>query len=133
MRNQPAITFCTQLDKHLVVGSYDQVLVSAANPPVKFYSFFLTSLLETVRINIGECVSSAYDSLTVGAATKILMFDNKEETTEFISDYYPTWVVEGDVVRTSSAAEGAAKTVEISSMKLITQNLAYATELERIV
>jgi hypothetical protein len=27
MRNQPAITFCTQLDKHLVVGSYDQVRV----------------------------------------------------------------------------------------------------------
>jgi 26S proteasome regulatory subunit N12 len=78
MRSQPAITFCTQLDKHLVVGSYDQVLVAAANPPVKFYSFFLTSLLETVRINIGECVSSAYDSLTLTAATKILMFENKE-------------------------------------------------------
>jgi hypothetical protein len=78
MRVQPAITFCTQLDKHLVVGSYDQVLVAAANPPVKFYSYFLTSLLETVRINIGECVSSAYDSLTLVAATKILMFENKE-------------------------------------------------------
>jgi hypothetical protein len=50
----------------------------------------------------------------------------------FIADYYPGWIVEGDSVRTSSA-EGAVKTTEISSMKLITQNLAYATELERIV
>jgi hypothetical protein len=55
-----------------------------------------------------------------------------QETVVFISDYYPAWVVEGDVVRTAST-DGSAKTVEISSMKLITQNLAYATELERIV
>ena len=34
-----------------------QVLVAAANPPVKYYSFFLTSLLETVRINIGTAAA----------------------------------------------------------------------------
>lgn len=74
----PTVTFCTQLDQHLVVGSYDQVLVSAANPPTKYFSFFLTSLLETVRINIGECAAAAYTSLTLAAATKVLMFDNQE-------------------------------------------------------
>ena len=26
-RNDPAISFCTQLDRHLMIGSYDQVLV----------------------------------------------------------------------------------------------------------
>jgi hypothetical protein len=55
-----------------------------------------------------------------------------QETAVFIADYYPGWVVDGDTVRTSST-DGATKTTEISSMKLITQNLAYATELERIV
>ena len=61
-----------------MLGSYDQVLVAAANPPVKYFSFFLTSLLETVRINIGDCVSSAYTTLTVAAASKILMFTNEK-------------------------------------------------------
>ncbi len=100
----PTVTFCTLLDQHLVVGSYDQVrllfsfpflvetekknltivnfpfqvLVAAANPPTKYFSFFLTSLLETVRINIGECAAAAYTTLTLAAATKILMFDNQE-------------------------------------------------------
>jgi len=55
-----------------------QVLLSAASPPTKYFSFFLTSLLETVRINIGECVAAAYIQLTIAAATKILMFDNDQ-------------------------------------------------------
>lgn len=52
--------------------------MAAANPPTKYFSFFLTSLLETVRINIGECAAAAYTTLTLAAATKILMFDNQE-------------------------------------------------------
>lgn len=133
-----------------------QVLVSAANPPVQYYSFFLNSLLETVRINIGECASAAYDSLTVAAATRILMFDNErvgskiifcclrlglhkkqlQETLQFIADFYPGWSVAGGAVRLGGVGEGEAsafRSEQIASMKLITQSLSYATELERIV
>ena len=74
-RNHPAIVFCTQLEKHLVVGSYDSILTAAANPPVAFYSFFLVSLMETVRSNIGECLSAAYTSIEVDSATRLLMFN----------------------------------------------------------
>lgn len=55
---------------------------------------------------------------------------------EFISAFYPSWVVDegkGDV-RTGGAASGrAVRAEELPSLKLITQNLSYATELERIV
>jgi 26S proteasome regulatory subunit N12 len=74
----PAISFCTQLDQHLMVGSYDQVMNAASNPPVPYYNFFLKSLLETVRLNIGECTGTSYDSLSVVAATKILMFTSEK-------------------------------------------------------
>ena len=47
--------------------------MAAASPPTKYFSFFFTSLLKTVRINIGECVAAAYINLTLTAATKILM------------------------------------------------------------
>lgn len=127
----PAITFCTQLDQHLVVGSYDQVLVSAANPPTKYFSFFLKSLLETVRINIGECVAASYQTLSLKAATKILMFEKEEETLAFFTDYYPTWIISNGII--SLIENKTQKSDEIPSLKLISQNLSYATELERIV
>ena len=79
-QQHPAIIFCTQLDKHLMVGSYDQVMSAAANPPVEYYSFFLKSLLETVRVNIGDCVAASYGSLNLAAATKILMFSSEKVT-----------------------------------------------------
>lgn len=188
----PAVTFCTQLDKHLVVGSYDQVrlghhiaceemysilsiafdyeffvvlfkieqvLVAASNPPTKYFNFFLTSLLETVRINIGECAAAAYTSLSIAAATQLLMFNRQEvscsvliagkflmyvfcfrrnfcrqETIEFIAEFYPAWEVDASAceIRVNSNLR-AAKSEEIPSLKLISQNLSYATELERIV
>lgn len=105
--------------------------MAAASPPVPYYTFFLTSLLETVRINIGECVSTSYASLTVDAATKMLMFQKKEDTLLFIQDYYPSWVLEGDKINLVDAP--AARSNEVPSLKLIAQTLSYATELERIV
>jgi hypothetical protein len=55
-----------------------QVMAAAALPPVDYYTFFLKSLLETVRINIGECAAASYSVLTVEAATKVLMFTNEK-------------------------------------------------------
>lgn len=127
----PAIAFCTKLDRHLMVGSYDQVMAAAANPPVPHYSFFLTSLLKTVRVNIGECAAASYTTLTVEAATQILMFTSGKETLDFVAEYYPDWACTGNVI--SLRAAPSLKSDEIPSLKLISQNLTYATELERIV
>lgn len=55
-----------------------QVMAAAALPPVEYYTFFLKSLLETVRINIGECAAASYSILTTEAATKVLMFTNEK-------------------------------------------------------
>jgi 26S proteasome regulatory subunit N12 len=129
--SNPAIAFCTQLDQHLMVGSYDQVLASASNPPVDRYAFFLKSLLETVRINIGECAAASYKMLSLKAATKMLMFDSEKETHVFISDFYPDWTINGSEVVLCEMK--APKSEGIPSMKLISQTLSYAAELERIV
>ena len=53
-------------------------MAAAAHPPVEYYTFFLKSLLETVRINIGECAAASYSTLTIAAATKLFMFDNEK-------------------------------------------------------
>ena len=48
---------------------------AASHPPVDFYSFFLTSLLKTVRLNIGENAACSYEVLGLAAVQDILMFD----------------------------------------------------------
>ena len=125
------IAFCTQLDQHLMVGSYDHVLAAAENPPVSYYVFFLKSLLETVRMNISDCAAASYSTLTTSAATKILMFSSEKETLQFISQYYPDWSVNGSLI--NLRATKSLKSEEIPSLKVISQSLTYATELERIV
>ena len=73
-----AIQFCTALEQHLMIGSYDRVMEAAAHPPVEYYAFFLTSLLETVRMNVAECVAAAYHTITLDALTKVLMFQHQQ-------------------------------------------------------
>lgn len=134
-KQHPAVKFCTELDKHLVVGSYDQVMVAAAHPPIQYFTFFLKSLLETVRINIGECVASAYEKISVTAATQILMFNQDVDSLAFVEEFFDEWRVdtETSMIYPTGGATKVPKSEEIPSMRLISQNLSYATELERIV
>lgn len=131
-RHHPAIVFCTQLDQYLMIGSYDQVIAAAARPPVEYFSFFLKSLLETVRINIWECVLSSYRTLTVSAATEMLMFSNQQETKDFLESKYPDLVVQHDIIDITSH-KNLKSEEELKSHRLIEQTLSYAAELERIV
>ncbi len=129
--NSKEIKFCTELDQHLNVGSYDQVLTSAKNPPTEYFHFFLRSLLDTVRINIGDCAAASYSKLSIGAAKSVLMFSTTEETLAFVKEEYPDWTVTDKEI--DLRATKVAKSEEINSQKLISQTLGYATELERIV
>ena len=55
-----------------------------------------------------------------------------QETLEFINDYYDTWVIKDDVVLLKQNSQ-TRNSEKINSFTLISDNLAYATELERIV
>lgn len=85
-----------------------------------------------MRLNIGDCVSSAYKTLKITSATKILMFQQDQETLEFVATHYPDWRVGSDGVIYLDETK-TVKSEEIPSMKLIAQTLSYATEMERIV
>jgi hypothetical protein len=111
-----------------------QVMQAATQPPVQYYSFFLTSLLETVRSNICECVIASYRSLSLQAATEVLMFNTTAETMEFISSKHPELSVEsGTIDLISHKGDSAKLEEERKSHRLIEQTLTYAAELERIV
>lgn len=128
---QPSVLYCTQLDQHLMVGSYDQVMTAARNPPDELYTYFLSSLFETVRSSVAECASVSYPSLTVKAFQDILMLPSLEETTSFLTSHFPTWIIKNDAIEFEKPK--SLKSDGISSGRIILQTLAYATELERIV
>ena len=63
--DHPSIKFCTDLDQHLMVGSFDKVLLSASHPPNAIFRFLLASLIDTVRLTIGDCIAAAYETLAL--------------------------------------------------------------------
>jgi len=67
------------------IQSIFQIMSEAAHPPIESYRFFLRSLQETVRINIGESMAASYSKLTFTGAKEILMFDSVDVI--YLSDF----------------------------------------------
>jgi hypothetical protein len=62
----------------------------------------------------------------------MMKFDSESEFVEFVNSEHPEWSLrDGQVV--FQVAETTAKSDEIPSMRLISESLGYASELERIV
>ena len=126
----PFLAFPVQLEQRLMVGSYD--MVSSGAIPDASYAFFMDSLMLTVRDSIAECLESAYRTLTLSAAQRMLGFGTLQELEEYMSESRDDWIVENGELCFQPPPMGRQAS-DIPSMKLIAQSLTYATELERIV
>jgi len=91
----------------------------------------MDSIVETVRYSVAECAEVAYANLTLASAQQLLMIDSRNDLISFIQSNRPDWIVEDDVITFQSTT--GAKSSDIPSMRLISETLNYATELERIV
>jgi 26S proteasome regulatory subunit N12 len=129
------VTFPINIERQLMVGSYDEVLQAfKSNIPDPSYQFFIDNLLQTVRDSIADCVEVSYKSLNMKDAVEIMKFDTGEELMEYVKECRDDWIVdEGKGELCFQLAEGGSKASDIPSKKLIAQTLSYATELERIV
>ncbi len=126
-----AIAFPIRLEQYLMVGAFNQVLAAKSAMPSAVFSFFMDSIVETVRAAIAECAGVAYASLSLDAAQELLMLESRADLLGFIQTSHPEWVVDGAVITFASPA--GAKSTEVPSSRLISEVLNYATELERIV
>lgn len=128
----PEVAFSTSLEQFLMVGTYNQVLAAKASMPApKHFAHFMNMLLETVRDTIAECAEAAYESLNCVTACEMLMFDSQEELVCFVLKLHSDWTIIND--RIYFNANTQMKSRQIPSIRLISENLTYATELERIV
>jgi 26S proteasome regulatory subunit N12 len=128
----PFVSFPITLERQLMVGSYAEVLNAGANVPDPSYNFFMENLIETVRDSIADCVEVTYKSLKLTDAVTMMKLDSVEELQEYVQEKRDDWLVEGDMLTFQPPPVGS-KAADIPSMKLISQSLSYATELERIV
>ncbi len=130
----PYISFPINLERQLMVGSYDEVLKAGTHVPDPSYKFFMDNLLQTVRDSIADCVEVSYKTMKIGDAVSMMKFDSREELLEYIQDCRDDWIVDdvsGELCFQPPSAGATAS--DIPSKKLIAQTLSYATELERIV
>ena len=126
------ISFPIQLERQLMVGSYDELLSAHSRIPDPSYGFFMDNLLQTVRDSIADCVEVSYKTMKTKDAMKMMKFDKTEQLMEYVEECRDDWIVQADTICFQPPPSGS-KASDIPSMKLIAQSLSYATEMERII
>lgn len=129
--SNPLVSFPIELERHLMVGLYDQVLAVAVPDPS--FQFFVDHLLQTVRDNIADCMEVSYTEISLQAAQSMMKFDSQAELSEYIQDCRDDWIVQGSQLLFQPPSTGVQASTDIPSRKWIAQSLSYATEMERIV
>ena len=126
------VSFPINLERQLMVGIYDEVLNAGLHVPDPSYQFFMDNLLQTVRDSIADCVEVSYKTMKLADAMTMMKFDTQQALMEYVEECRDDWIVEGETLCFQPPPIGS-KASDIPSMKLISQSLSYATEMERIV
>lgn len=118
------------LEQHLMEGSYNKIFRAKGHGPSQSYNVFMDILLDTVRNEIGACLESSYDQISVKEAQKRLNFKNEKEVIAFGKKR--NWTLSADNVYTFASKTDKPKE-PLPSVELAEQAISYARELEMIV
>ena len=154
-RSAPTIAFTLALESHMSEGSYNRILkTSTSSLPSPFFSPFMASIVGSVRDDIAQCAASAYPSLTVAAAQKMLMLESPDALKAYINDKQLGWHISRTGVITfpeeeSSVGGGAhlppttpilltpdaaaALRPGTDAFSLMSEVIGFATSIERII
>lgn len=124
------------LEQWLMEGSYSKVFSSKKEVPDELYNYFMDILLDTVRVEIADCIEKAYDTITTEGSAEMLNYSDAKLLQQFIKQR--NWTVDSSG-RRFSFAQNHAQTVKMEARqtvpaeKLASEVLDYARELEKIV
>ena len=125
------VQFVVALEQSLMEGNYSKVLLARSSAPTHF-TWFMDQMVDSIRDNIADVTESAYQSITLADAQRLLHFDSAAALGSYIDEERPKWAVEGDRIMFEQAAQRVG-CKDIPSVQLIRESLLYATELDRIV
>lgn len=119
------------LEQCLMEGSYNKIFLAKGNVPAASYNFFIDILLNTVRDEIGACMESAYDKVSIKDASRMLNLSSEKDTMAFATKKNWTLTKDGHFYFTAPNEKKAED--PIPSGDLATLAIDYARELEMIV
>uniref|UniRef100_A0A182Q547 26S proteasome non-ATPase regulatory subunit 8 n=1 Tax=Anopheles farauti TaxID=69004 RepID=A0A182Q547_9DIPT len=118
------------LEQYLMEGRYNKIFQAKGNVPAESYNFFIDILLQTVRNEIGACLESSYERISLQEAAKRLNLKTKEDVKAFGEK--KGWKMSPDGFY-HFVNELAKPKEPIPSQELAEQAIMYARELEMIV
>lgn len=145
-----------QIEKYLMEGSYNRVLMNRLKTPRPEYDFFINILVDTIRLEISNCSESSYNTLPLHDLTTMLHFKTDLETESFINQnkhkFLYNWeIVQNDDLMTNNSNQNIKiilfnksntninnndienDNTTIHADLVIDRSLGYARELELIV
>uniref|UniRef100_A0A1I7TFC8 26S proteasome non-ATPase regulatory subunit 8 n=1 Tax=Caenorhabditis tropicalis TaxID=1561998 RepID=A0A1I7TFC8_9PELO len=119
-----------RIEQSLMEGAYNKVVLTEKNIPSPFYSIFIHIMLETIRREIASSIEKSFKVLAARDATVMLLFENDQQMLQFAQDR--KWHLDGErfVFEVEVAQE---KPVNLDTVRIATQTIFYAKQLEQIV
>lgn len=121
------------LEQYLMEGSYNKVFLAKSQVPSPYYTFFIDVLLETIRIEVASCLETAFDSIAVVDAVRLLFLSNLDELKKFLSTRQWVLSANGGSISFPASKEMNQLTAKVASQQIASQIIEYAVELEKIV
>lgn len=115
-------------------GSYNKVFISKDEVPAPTYTSFIEILLNTIRVEIANCIEAAYETISLTEAARMLYIKNTNELNQFILNR--KWQVDQktqNLVFANKDDKQKQLNSEIPAESLICKSIEYAKELEMIV
>merc|ERR1712183_703536 len=128
MMSNVYILHAIQLERFIMEGSYNKIIIGRDNIPSPGYVFFIETLIETIREEIAGCIEHAFESIQARDLGKLLFLNTMEQVDVFAKQR--EWVDTGGKYIFPEKAAAAEKVLRND---LISQSIFYAQELERIV
>ena len=136
LQNNVYIRHPVTLEQWLMEGSYNKVFGSKDQVPAPAYAYFIDILLDTIRVEIANCIEKAYENINLVEAARMLYFAQASQLTDFIA--VRQWIVDTPNKRLifPDNQEKTVKTetrLPIPAESLAGRVIEYARELELIV
>ncbi|CAP23756.1 Protein CBR-RPN-12 [Caenorhabditis briggsae] len=119
-----------RIEQSLMEGAYNKVVLTEKNIPNPSYSVFIRIMLDTIRREIAASIEKSFKVLTAKDAAVMLLFDNDQQMLKFAGER--KWHLDGErfIFEVEVAQE---KPVNLDTVRIATQTIFYAKQLEQIV
>lgn len=126
------IQYPMAMEQFIMEGAYHRAIQGCRQTPSKLFDFVAHILGQTVRLQIAECVSRAYTTLTAKELAALLMLHDHKDLAAFEQKFGWHKDVNGHYNFSKSRAPDAEES-RVPKLSIMAQTLSFATELEKII